>query len=107
MTTSFLHVPVLEIDLAREGSRQSKEHLQNGVRMSVRASEVGRHRIIIATCAVVGSLYTMGFPPGHFTHIVIDEAGQISEPEIMIPLSLLDVHTAQTILAGKTMSNKN
>ncbi|GLV39409.1 armitage [Carabus blaptoides fortunei] len=87
-------------DLAREGSRESKEHFENGVRMCVRASDVSRNRIIIATCAVVGTLYTMGFAPGHFTHIIMDEAGQISEPESMIPLSLLDVNTSQTILAG-------
>lgn len=88
-------------DLAREGSRESKEHMQNGIRVCVRASDIGRHRIIVATCMIVGVLYTMGFPEGHFTHFIIDEAGQATEPETMIPLSLLDVKSAQTILAGE------
>lgn len=34
----------------------------------------------------LGVLYNMGFPQGHFTHILVDEAGQATEPEILIPL---------------------
>ncbi|KAF5277498.1 hypothetical protein FQR65_LT03836 [Abscondita terminalis] len=64
------------------------------------STAIGRHRITVATCSALGSLFTMGFPKGHFTHIVIDEAGQTTEPEIMIPLCQLDVSIGQVILAG-------
>ena len=36
-----------------------------------------------------GILYSLGLPVGHFTHVFIDEAGQATEPEALIPLGLL------------------
>lgn len=61
-----------------------------GIKFSTR-QVIGRHRITVTTCVTVGSLYMMGFPKDHFTHIIIDEAGQATEPEIMIPLGMFNV----------------
>lgn len=61
---------------------------------------VGRHRITVTTCTSAGVLYTYGFPKGHFSHIIVDEAGQAGEPELMIPLVFLDSSRGQIILAG-------
>lgn len=58
-----------------------------GVKYSTK-EEIGRHRITVGTCVSVGILYTMGLPRGHFTHVIIDEAGQAMEPEILIPLGI-------------------
>lgn len=66
----------------------------------VSSSVLGRHRVTVSTCSNLGYLYNMGFPKGHFTHIVIDEAGHLIEPEAMIPLAFLDVNSGQAILAG-------
>lgn len=69
--------------------------------LGLTSSAIGRHRVTVGTCGSLGSLYSMGFSKSHFTHFVVDEAGQATEPEIMIPLSLMDRDTGQIILAGK------
>ena len=66
-------------------------------------SVIGRHRITVGTCVALGLLYNMGFPRGHFTHILVDEAGQATEPEIMIPLTFVHSSSGQIILAGDPM----
>lgn len=60
---------------------------ENGLKQSSLSQLVGRHRITVGTCSALGSLHYMGFPPDHFTHIIVDEAGQSLEPEILIPIS--------------------
>ncbi|KAB0796152.1 hypothetical protein PPYR_10213 [Photinus pyralis] len=79
------------VDIAKEGTREN----HRGYNLSV----IGKHRIIIGTCSTLGCLYSIGITKGQFTHVVVDEAGQCTEPEIMIPLSLLDL-SGQVILAG-------
>lgn len=61
---------------------------------------IGRHRVTISTNTTLGNFLQMGFPPGHFTHVLIDEAGQCTEPETMVPISLLVKDKSQVILAG-------
>lgn len=56
---------------------------------SLYREDIGRQRVTIGTCTALGVLYNMGFPKGHFTHILIDEAGQATEPEVLIPLGNL------------------
>lgn len=88
-------------DISSEGSR-SDVNIQDsrGCQTNVTLSVLGRHRIIVGTCSALGILYNMGVKPGHFTHIVVDEAGQCTEPEIMIPLSLAHASSTQVVLAG-------
>ncbi|KAJ8969710.1 hypothetical protein NQ314_001624 [Rhamnusium bicolor] len=50
-----------------------------------------------------GQLYAMNFPKGHFSHIIVDEAAQASEPEVLIPLAFLDKSSGQVVLAGDPM----
>ena len=45
-----------------------------------------RHRIVVATCTTSGGIYKLGLSEGHFTHCFIDEAGETTEPESMIPI---------------------
>ncbi|OQR75030.1 putative helicase MOV-10-like [Tropilaelaps mercedesae] len=45
------------------------------------------YRIIACTLSMTGSLVTLGFTPGHFTHIFIDEAGHAMELEALIPIA--------------------
>jgi helicase MOV-10 len=46
-----------------------------------------RYNIVISTNMSSSTLW--GLPEDHFTHIFLDDAGQCSEPETMVPLSQL------------------
>lgn len=62
-----------------------------------------RFRIIITTCSSAGLFYQIGVRVGHFTHVFVDEAGQASEPECLIPLGLISDVNGQIVLAGDPM----
>lgn len=62
--------------------------------------ELCRFRIIISTYMSSYSLYAEGIKQRHFSHIFLDEAGQASEPETMIPLSQLCTRETVVVLAG-------
>ncbi|KAH7522288.1 hypothetical protein FEM48_Zijuj07G0122400 [Ziziphus jujuba var. spinosa] len=62
-----------------------------------------RYRIIISTYMSASLFYSEGVRRGHFSHIFLDEAGQASEPETMIPLSNLCRKNTVVVLAGDPM----
>ncbi|XP_015078984.1 probable RNA helicase SDE3 [Solanum pennellii] len=62
--------------------------------------ELRRYRIIISTYASAFLLYAQGIKRGHLSHIFLDEAGQASEPDTMIPLSHLLSKETVVVLAG-------
>ncbi|XP_026849926.1 probable RNA helicase armi [Drosophila persimilis] len=61
---------------------------------------LGAHRLIIGTCATLGNPMPMSFPGGHFTHLFMDETGQSTEPETLMPAALLSKDRGRVILAG-------
>uniref|UniRef100_A0A7N6AM39 RNA helicase n=1 Tax=Anabas testudineus TaxID=64144 RepID=A0A7N6AM39_ANATE len=58
------------------------------------------HRIVISTCSSAGMFHNIGLQVGHFTHVFLDEAGQATEPESLIPISLVSERDGQIVLAG-------
>ncbi|KAJ4843442.1 putative RNA helicase sde3 [Turnera subulata] len=60
-------------------------------------------RIIISTYMSASLLNAEGVDRGHFSHIFLDEAGQASEPESMIPISNLCRRDTVVVLAGDPM----
>lgn len=60
-------------------------------------------KIIISTYMSASMLYTEGIRKGHFSHIFLDEAGQASEPETMVPISNLCIRETVIVLAGDPM----
>jgi len=58
--------------------------------------------IIVCTLVTAGRLVSANFPSKHFTHIFIDEAGQATEPETLIPLAGIfeSEYGSQVVLAG-------
>lgn len=92
------------MNVSLENTNFSKYHrTSDGLRHECNKNLIGRQRITVGTCVCLGSLVRMGFSAGHFTHLIVDEAGQATEPEIMIPLSLTDKTNGQIILAGDPM----
>ncbi|CAG9796479.1 unnamed protein product [Diatraea saccharalis] len=91
------------IDLATEDTIKSRHVVKDGINLQCQKSFIGRHRVTIGTCHCLGSLAQMGFPRGHFTHVIVDEAGQATEPEIMIPMTFIDKENGQIVLAGDPM----
>ncbi|XP_056129615.1 putative helicase mov-10-B.2 [Lampris incognitus] len=58
-------------------------------------------KIIVTTLLTAGRLVTGGIPPGHFTHVFVDEAGHAVETECIVPLAgLLQAESGQVVLAG-------
>uniref|UniRef100_A0A672M8N2 Mov10 like RNA helicase 1 n=1 Tax=Sinocyclocheilus grahami TaxID=75366 RepID=A0A672M8N2_SINGR len=52
------------------------------------------------SCLIKRGCVVCVFSVGHFTHVFVDEAGQATEPESLIPLSLLSETSGQIVLAG-------
>ncbi|KAM7269280.1 hypothetical protein ACFE04_024777 [Oxalis oulophora] len=59
-----------------------------------------RYRIIISTYMNSSVLFNKGVQRGYFSHIFLDEAGQTSEPECMVPVSYLCQKETVVVLAG-------
>ncbi|KAM9320258.1 helicase MOV-10 [Gastrophryne carolinensis] len=63
---------------------------------------LAHYRVIITTLVTAGRLVSARFPPGHFTHVFIDESGHAVEPECVTAVAgILDVASGgQLVLAG-------
>ncbi|CAJ1056264.1 RNA helicase Mov10l1 isoform X1 [Xyrichtys novacula] len=99
--SGFLH----SASLARvNASCRQEEAIPMVLRQYSRAGEDIRnasfHRIVVSTCSSAGMFHSIGLHVGHFTHVFLDEAGQATEPEALIPISLLSETDGQIVLAG-------
>ncbi|KIY67230.1 P-loop containing nucleoside triphosphate hydrolase protein [Cylindrobasidium torrendii FP15055 ss-10] len=59
--------------------------------------------VIISTCISAGALAGLGIKRGHFSYVIVDEAGQGKEPEVMIPIKELADKKTNVVLAGDLM----
>ncbi|XP_015240104.1 PREDICTED: putative helicase mov-10-B.1 [Cyprinodon variegatus] len=63
--------------------------------------ELMSYKIMVTTLQSAGRLVTAGVPPGYYSYIIVDEAGQAKELECLIPIAgLLKPKTGQVVLAG-------
>ncbi|XP_054154212.1 putative helicase MOV-10 [Oppia nitens] len=58
------------------------------------------HRIIVTTTSQAGITFRHKISPSHFTHVFIDEAGQVIEPESLIPITMCAIAHGVVVLAG-------
>lgn len=86
--------------MAKENTIQDETRTQNGVQLQVPAQSLLKKRVVIGTCSTLGSLMPIALKNDFFSHLLIDEAGQLIEPEALIPATLLDKTNGQIILAG-------
>ncbi|XP_053282435.1 RNA helicase Mov10l1 [Pleuronectes platessa] len=101
LESGFLHAA----SLARvNASCRQDESIPEVLRLYSRAGEDIRqasfHRIVVSTCSSAGMFHSIGLQVGHFTHLFLDEAGQATEPESLIPMSLVSERDGQIVLAG-------
>lgn len=92
------------IDIARDGTiKDEVKYTESGLKMNCNSKYLAQRRILISTCITMGTLMQCEFPADHFSHIIVDESGQLMESEIMIPLTFVDKLQGQIILAGDPM----
>jgi helicase MOV-10 len=59
-----------------------------------------RFKVIVCTCVSAAFAHGIGLRRGHFTHIFVDEAGQATEAEVMVPIKTMADVSTNVILAG-------
>ncbi|XP_037306349.2 RNA helicase Mov10l1 [Pungitius pungitius] len=99
--SGFLHAA----SLARvNASCRQEESIPEVLRPYSKAGEDIRHasfhRIVVSTCSSASMFHNIGLQVGHFSHVFLDEAGQATEPESLIPMSFLSEQDGQIVLAG-------
>ena len=58
------------------------------------------YRVVLSTCSSAALLRSLKIRPGHFSHIVIDEAAQVDEPLALVPITFFSNQDTNIILAG-------
>ncbi|KAK1226909.1 hypothetical protein PQX77_010078 [Marasmius sp. AFHP31] len=68
---------------------------------SVRGSaQVEKFRVVVTTCISASIVSGIGIPRGHYSHIFIDEAGQATEPEVMVAVKMMAGEETNVVLCG-------
>ncbi|KAJ7484325.1 P-loop containing nucleoside triphosphate hydrolase protein [Mycena latifolia] len=62
--------------------------------------DLRKYRVVVSTCLSGGIPANLGIKRGHFTHIFCDEAGQATEPEVMLPIKSNANKSTNVVLAG-------
>lgn len=81
-----------------------KEEVKNdeleGIRTGLDLLGLVSYQIVIVTCGSVGRFHDMRLSAEHFTHLLLDEAGQCLETEAVMTISLLVRPDSQIVLVG-------
>lgn len=89
------------IDIGHDiGNGNNTKYDDSGLRLNCSKSVIAQYRIYISTLSSLGPLMNIKFAQDHFTHVIIDEAGQTVETESLIPITFVSKNKGQVILAG-------
>ncbi|XP_053684701.1 probable RNA helicase armi [Sabethes cyaneus] len=92
------------VDIASERTVKDEVIItESGLKHKLQLKHLGRHRITIGTCVTLGTMMQIRFPRNHFTHVIIDEAGQCLETETLIPMTFINKSCGTVVLAGDPM----
>jgi len=61
---------------------------------------VKQFRVIVTTCISASIVSGIKIPPGHYSHIFVDEAGQATEPEVMVSVKMMADEKTNVVLCG-------
>lgn len=78
-----------------EGREASHE-----IRVNLDLDSICEFQVVIVTCGSVARLFDMKLSSEHFTHLLLDEAGQCLESEAIMAISLMARPDSQIVLAG-------
>ncbi|KAF9228744.1 RNA helicase [Gyrodon lividus] len=59
-----------------------------------------RFRVVVCTCVSASIPYGIGVSRGHYNYIFVDEAGQATEPEVMIGIRTMANNETNVVLSG-------
>jgi RNA helicase armi len=82
-----------------DGKAHNTKTDESGVRFNCSKSVIVQYKIYVSTLSSLGPLMQIKFMRDHFTHVIVDEAGQCVEVETLIPTTLIGKR-GQVILAG-------
>lgn len=83
-----------------DGKAHNLRSTDDGLQLNCSKSIIVQYKIYISTLGSLGPLMQIKFMRDHFTHVIIDEAGQSVETESLIPISFVSKNKGQVILAG-------
>ena len=92
-------------DMVRLVSFQRSENVPDSLKQysSTCSEETQRwlnHRIIVSTCSNAGAIFQHRPRDGHFTHVLVDEAATVTEPESLICILLVALSGGSVVLVG-------
>ncbi|THV07183.1 P-loop containing nucleoside triphosphate hydrolase protein [Dendrothele bispora CBS 962.96] len=67
---------------------------------SVPVERISSFRVIVTTCVSASIVSVINMKRGHFSHIFIDEAGQATEPEVMVSIRGMADKKTNVVLSG-------
>lgn len=85
---------------ASNAPRMDDESASDEIRVDLGLVEICEFKVVIVTCGSVARLFDMKLSPIHFTHLLLDEAGQCLESEAIMAISLMARPDSQIVLAG-------
>ncbi|KAG1741528.1 RNA helicase [Suillus paluster] len=94
------HVDQVPDELQRYTFRKTPEGELKGCFSVPPIPILKRYKVIVCTCVSASIPYGIGIARGHFTHIFVDEAGQATEPEVMIGIKTMADNATNIVLAG-------